>query len=789
MLRPIDTKAFRDLRALRWQAISIGAVAAVGVVVLAACLSAYDSLSIARDHFYRQARFAEIFASVQRAPESLADQVRALPDVQEVETRVVQFATLDMPGGKYPAAAQLISLPYETEIAINKPVLRSGRLPRPEDADEVLVNEAFAEKNELKPGDTISALMNGRRRNFRVTGIALTAEFVTAIHPGTGMPDDKNYAILWVSRRTLEAAWDMQGAFNSLTILLRPGASHRLAVEQIDEVLRSAGGHGARLRKDLPSDIFVSNELDQLRTMAVVLPAIFLGVTAFLLNVVMHRLIARQRDQLATLKALGYDNATLARHYILIATIISGAGGAFGALPGYWLGEAWVQMYSEFFRFPDLSFHFGMHLPVLGAVVSVAASVAGAAGAFRQAARLPPAQAMRPPDPPPFQASIAERLGFSRIFPGMRSRMLLRALTLRPLRTLFAVIGIGFASAVVLVSYFWQDSLDYILHIQYYILHREEANVVFTTAVPEGAILELQALPGVLYAEGYRELPVRLRHGPRSKDAVISGAPADARLRRTLDRQLRPLRTPPGGLIVNRYVADKLAARPGTEIEVEVLEGERRKTRLRIEGIVDEFIGQSVLLPIEDVNRLAGEGRLITSAAIIYDRTQSHAIFERLRNMPRVTAAATRQQGLVIFREESAAVILVTSMIVLACAAVIAFGVVYNTAISSLSERAFELASLRILGFTHREVFRILAGEIAVQTLLALPIGSLLGYGLCWFAVRAMPVEGFVLPLKIDLATYMIAALDTVAAAALSLIFLYRRVWRMDLVAVMKVRE
>ncbi|MBX7058810.1 MAG: ABC transporter permease [Leptospirales bacterium] len=788
-MRSIDRKALRDLRLLRWQAFSIGAVAAAGVIVLTSSLSAYQSLRSARDRFYRQARIADIFADVQRAPESTLERLRALADVQLAESRLVYFATLDMPGGRFPAAANLISLPYEGEIGLNRPILRSGRLPRPEDADEALVSEAFALKNALRPGARIAVLLNGKRRNFRITGVALSAEYVTAIRPGAGLPDDQNYAILWVSRRTLEAAWDMQGSFNSLAIALRPGASPRLALARIDELLKSAGGHGARLRKEIPSDIFVANELDQLRSMAIVLPAIFLGVTAFLLNVVMHRLVARQRDQVATLKALGYDNRSIARHYVLIAVLIAGAGGIAGAVPGYYLGALWVDLYRDFFRFPDLRFEFGVHLPALGALISIVSAVGGAAGAFRQAARLPPAQAMRPPEPASFQRSLAEQLGFSKVFPGMRSRMLLRALTLRPLRTLLAVVGIGFASAVVVVGMFWQDAIDYIVHVQYYLLHREEATVVFTAPVSESALLELQHMPGVIYAEGYRDLPVRLRFGPRHEDAAITGAPDDQRLRRVLNRRLRSPRTPPGGMLLNRMLAEDLGARAGDRIEVETLEGERRVSQMRIEGLVDEFMGRSVLLSLEEANRLAGEGRRITSAGLLYDPAYSAELFAGLRKMPRVSAAVTRSQGLSIFREQSAAVIVTTSLILLACAAVIAFGVVYNTAMSALSERAFELASLRILGFSPTEVFRILAGELAVQTALALPAGALLGLLMAWLAIVGMPVEGFVIPLKIDLSTYMLAALNTSVAAAASLYFLYRRIRRLDLVAVLKVRE
>ncbi len=305
-LRALDRKALRDLWHLRSQALAISLILGSGVAMYVTMRSTMESLGLTRSTYYERYRFADVFASVKRAPRSLGPRIAAIPGVSRVEMRILAEVTLDIEGLAEPASGRLISIPERAVSHLNDLYLREGRYVEPGREDEVLVSEAFAEAHGFQPGDTVSAVINGRRRHLIMVGIALSPEFVYSVRPGDFFPDDKRFGIFWMGESPLADAYDMEGAFNDLSLSLMAGASADDVIERLDLLIAPYGGLGAYPRADQVSNWYLSEEFDQLRANATVVPAIFLGVAAFLLNVVLARLIGTQRDQIGALKAFGY---------------------------------------------------------------------------------------------------------------------------------------------------------------------------------------------------------------------------------------------------------------------------------------------------------------------------------------------------------------------------------------------------------------------------------------------------------------------------------------------------
>ena len=168
------------------------------------------------------------------------------------------------------------------------------------------MNAGFAEAWSIAPDDPISVILNGRIQTFRVAGIAHSPEFVYASRPGNPLPDDRTLVVLWADEDAVAAAFDMQGAFNNLTVSLAPGGSTPSVIAALDRHLEPYGAPGAYERRDQPSHRFLSDELAEQRTLAIAVPMVFFAVAAFLLNVVLGRLVESQREQIAALKALGF---------------------------------------------------------------------------------------------------------------------------------------------------------------------------------------------------------------------------------------------------------------------------------------------------------------------------------------------------------------------------------------------------------------------------------------------------------------------------------------------------
>src|SRR5512139_2047051 len=321
-VKALRRKLLRDLWGMKGQALAIAMVIVSGVATFVISLSALDSLRETRAVFYREYRFAGLFASLKRAPESLADAVRAVPGVDVVETRVVATANLDVAGFPEPVRGMLVSVPDGAEPALNALYLKQGRSVAAGRDDEVVASDAFALAHRLNPGDRIGVVINGRRKSLQVVGVGLSPEYVYQVAPGSIFPDYKRYGVFWMGRKALAAAYGMEGAFNDLAATLSPGVPPQDVLDRLDSLLSPYGGLGAYTRDDQVSHRYLTEEFRQLGTLASIFPVIFLGVAAFLLNVVVSRLVSLQRDQVGVLKAFGYSNSRVGWHYVQLIVLI-----------------------------------------------------------------------------------------------------------------------------------------------------------------------------------------------------------------------------------------------------------------------------------------------------------------------------------------------------------------------------------------------------------------------------------------------------------------------------------
>lgn len=788
MVRPLHRKLGRDLRQSWGQVLSIALVVASGVSVWLASLSTHDTLRRAQAEFYAACRFADVFVAAEGAPEGLKARVESLPGVAAVETRLTSACLLDLPDMAEPVAAELVSLPDHGLPLLNTLALRGGDWPALGGQTQAVVSEAFAGAHGLRPGDSVVALLNGRRERIRITGLALSPEYVYAMGPGSPLPDNRRFGVLWMPRTSVAASLGLSGAFNSLALTLAPGASEVAVVRGLDHLLEPYGGRGAAGRRWQPSHRMVEDELDQLRVMASSVPLIFLGVTAFLLHLVVTRLVRVQREVIATLKALGFGPRPVLGHYLAFVAVIVALGLLLGVAFGAWQGLQMTRLYLEYFRFPDLPYRLDPTLVLMAGGVFLGVSVAAVAGPVREIFALQPAEAMRPAAPARFTPGRWDRGAWLGAF-SPAGRLAVRGMMRRPWQTLLTSLGIALAMAVVILGLFWWDGIERVLQLQFHRAERAGATVAFREPVPGGAVWELARLPGVLAAEGQRTLTARLRAGHREEVAPVVGLPPEGRLRQLLDASGRVIPLPAEGLLLTRGLARQLQVRAGDAVSLEALEGRRARSEVRVGGLVGDWVGRAAYGDRRFVNRFMGEGDLVTSAALNLDGGRVEPLQTALKERPQVAGLAQKAQVVRTFRRLAAEHIRIMVVFLVGFACVIAVGVVFNSIRIAFSERAWELASLRVLGFTRREVARLLFGELGFEIALALPVGWAVGYGLGYGALGLMQSQVLVLPFVMAPATAAWAALTVVASGLVSAGLVKRRIDRLDLVAVLKTRE
>ena len=788
LISALNRKLMRDLWHMKGQVLAISLVMACGVAVCVMALGMLYSLENSLDSFYSRYRFADVFASLKRAPNSLVERIAEIPGVARVDQRIVYYVTRDIKGFDEPVIGEIISLPEHGQPVLNDLYLTSGTLLQPGRDGEAVVNQAFAEAHHLTIGDSFTAVINGRRQKITICGTALSPEFVYTIGPGSLFPDDKRFGVMWMSRKSVEAAFDLDGAFNNVTLSLARGANEAEVIARLDDLLEPYGGTGAYGRKDQISNFFISGEFDQLTAMAIIAPAIFLAVSAFLLNIVMSRIISLERDQIGVLKAFGYSDTAISLHYLKLAIVVGVIGSLLGVALGAWTGSGLAEMYGRFYRLPNITYILTPKIVAIGVLTTLGSAVIGILGAIFRVVSLPPAEAMRPPTPAVYRRTLFERLGLSALFT-QPSRMILRHIERHLVRSALSCFGIAVAVGILIASSFSLDSIDYIIEAQFNVAQRQDLSVGFFEARPMEAKEAVQHLPGVLRVEPYRSVPARLKNGHFSRRVSITGVRPGDDLDRQIDSKLHPVTVPGEGLMLSKKLADLLRVGPGDQLMVEVMEGRRPVREIPVSGVYEEFIGTSAVMSLSALNKLMGEAPSISGVYATIDSREKDKLYSTLKNTPVVSAVLLREAALKSFQDTMAENLTQTMLFNIMFAGLIAIGVVYNTARISLSERARELASLRVLGLTRGEISYILLGELTILTVVALPIGCVLGRFLSWLLSMALNTDLYRIPLIIDNSTYGLSVLIVLIASVGSGLIVRHRLDHLDLVAVLKTRE
>ena len=787
-IAPLDRKMFRDLWHMRGLAAAISVVMGCGIALFILSRSMLHSLELTQQTYYDRYNFADVFASIKRAPDELINRIAKIPGVAIAERRIVVPVNLSVPGLDEPASGRLISVPDVGRPRLNQLYLRRGRWLTPRSDDEALASEAFVDANQLEVGDTFSAVINGRMKELQIVGVVLSPEYIYEIKPGGIVPDNRHFGVFWMNEEALSLAFDMDGAFNDLAIKLMRGANVEEVIQRVDNLIEPYGGLGAFDRRDQLSHQFVDNEIEQNRNLGLFAPSIFLGVSAFLINVVMSRTINSQREQIAALKAFGYSNLEVGWHYIKSVLLIAAIALAIGIPAGAWFGWLVTGMYARLFHFPVFLFRIYPSVLLAAACVAATAAVLGAIGSVSRAVRLPPAEAMRPEPPAGFGPTILERMGIGHFVPPI-ALMVVRQLERHPIKTGFSTLAISLAVAVLVIGNFFQDSIDYMMNAQFHWVQRFDLSVAMTDPVSDRAMYELASMPGVMRCEPTRSVSARIRAGARDRRVGIRGIEPDSTLYGLVDMDGREMPLPPHGLLVSKKLADVLNVKVGDWVEMEVLTDKRPKRRVMIAATLKDFVGLSAYMDLEELRRIMLEGQVVNGVNMEVDPAYQDSLYRKLKETPAIATVMVKQHSIDSFNDTIAKNLGVMKRINLIFACIIAAGVVYNSARISLSERSRELATLRVIGFTRQEISSILLGELAIVTLLAIPVGLGLGTFFAWWMCTAFDQELFRFPMVVSNRTYAWASLVVIAASAISGLLVRRNLDHLDLVAVLKSRE
>lgn len=788
MVSALDLKLLRDLWRMRGQALAIALVLAAATATFVLSTGVHRSLTETRDAYYARNHFADVFAGMTRAPRSIIGRVSRIPGVQRAEGTIHQYATLDFPGRVEPVRALLNSVDEHGRDHLNRVTLREGRMPRPGEAGEVVVDEAFALANDLGPGGQVDALIYGARQRLHIVGIGLAPDYVYALAPGDIVPDSSRFGVFWMGEKALEAATDRTEAINFLSLTLDHGARQADVIRKLDTLLAPYGGTGAYGREDQLSHAFLDNELMQLDAMTRVIPPVFLLVSTFLVYIVLGRMIRTERTQIGLIKAFGYSNWAVGWHYLKFALAIAAVATLMGALAGIWMGRGMTGLYAQYYHFPFLYYRLSPTVFLSAGALAFGAAAVGALGGMREAVKLNPAVAMSPPPPPAYRAGAIERLGQKAGFTAI-GHMIVRHVARWPGRSAVTVLGVALSMGLLFSTMQFLDSSRTMLDSWFFRAQRQDLTVSFTEARNQDVLHALAQLPGVQRVEGTRAVPVKLSHGVRSERAALESTAPDSRLAARIDGEGREIELPPAGLMLSRQLADQLDVRAGDAVFVEMLGGRRTQMMQPVTAVIDEFIGARAYAADTVLEGLARDAAPVGAALLRTDPDARTRILTQLKDMPAILGVTERDAAMEKFEQMIDENLFTMLGFYIGFASAIAVGVVYNSARILFSERAHELATLRVLGYYRSEVGVVLLGELALLVTLSVPFGCVIGYWMAQLMTAMFSSDLFRLPFAPSRASYGWAVLIVLAAASLTALVVARRVLRLDMVRVLKARD
>jgi len=789
MARVLRLKLFRDLWRQRIQCLAIIMIVACGVASQITSFSLIATLQTAMERYYESSRFPDLFAKVTPLSLSQVGQLRSVSGVSAIQPRLVFDSPLNLP--KEPedgATATLIAVPRDYLAGINRLVIRRGSAMEDLSANQVLVSEVFAEARGLAVGDSLSVNLQGHRTELSVAGIAISPEFLFQIRDGAGVPDNRRYAVLWMRYEDLSRAAGIPGRYNEVLITLQKDASRALVKERIERILGKDQVVQLQDRAQQVSHRYTSNAIAQLYSVAIVPPAIFLAVAAFLIYIATSRLIRLERENIAMQRAFGYSAWDVGLHYFCYVMIVVLLGCVVGIAGGVALASAAIGIYQEIYRFPTLPLCVSPLAVVYSLLASCIAGWVGGGYAVWRVASMPPAVGLRPEPPASYRLTwfdqIANLLRLSPI-----ARMILRGIGRWPLRTALGVLGIALGIGVMILGSYTQGAIGYVIDFEFFLTRRYDLMIQFAPGTQQQSLGEIRRLPGVLTVEGFASAGFKISAGHVDRSVTVLGVERERTLICPVGENLRPVQFYGHGVALSRKLTEALHVGLGSIVELSPLGARDKAVEVRVEAIVADYSGLNAYLDLKDFKRWFRENGSVGGAIVQCDANQLTALIQELNRRPHIQAVTVKQAALENFKTNDSKNLLLFRVFNMLFSCVIGVGAVYSIASISLVERQRDLALLRVLGYSAAETGRVLIGELMVMSAIAIPVGCLSGWGFAYIATWMLNSETQRIPLWIQPASYVSAVLVSILSALISAIIIQRSVNRLDCVTQLKSKD
>ncbi|HBT47587.1 MAG TPA: hypothetical protein DEA73_06880 [Peptococcaceae bacterium] len=782
-------KMLRDIAGNKMAYLACTAVIIIGLITYTAMQTARDNLFTARDQFYEEYHLAEGFARVTAMPYHEVEKLAEIPGIRLVQGRLVKDVRVLGLAGDKNVYLRLISLHHPQPYRLNDVQVLRGSFPGEQERG-ILLADKFFTAHGLGLGETVTAVIEGRKVDLIITGTGQSPEYVYAIRDGGNLfADPTTFEVAYIPYGVMESLFNLKGIVNDVTFTLQPGYEFEDVEGQLKARLEKYGLQSLIPRRDQTSHAMLEEELKGLAKTSTSVPLLFLSIAGLILYIMMKRLVEGQRAEIGILQAFGYRPGEILRHYLSYGLLVGLVGGILGGLLGTALSMSMIEVYREFFSLPDLTGNFSLKYFTGGVLLSVVFSLAASFQGAKSVLKLKPVEALRPPVPSFSRKSWAEGIPWFWAAFTVNGRMAVRNMVRNKGRSFFTFIGIAFTFSLMAAIWSMYAMMDIMVFDQFTKVQKYDLKITFSQPLPLEAVRrELHRNGGVKVVEPVLEVPVTLENLHRKAEVLVLGLEPEGELYTPRDKDGNPIRLPADGLILSEQVARRLKAVTGDVLNFSCVLAKETPLRVQVAGVIPQYLGTNVYMNREALLELLGQGPMATSALMAVDREQIPALKEKYAPSKYISTLEERQQTFKLY-EELMATSKYSIGIMALLAAFTGFAIVYNSSIITFAERRRELASLRVLGMRPREVMEVVSVEqwlIGVGGILA---GIPLAYAMNTGIAAGMSSELFTLPAVTTPTSLVLSFVGTSLAIWLALRRVARKVEGLDLVEVLKERE
>ncbi|MBK5252349.1 MAG: FtsX-like permease family protein [Peptostreptococcaceae bacterium] len=781
-MKKFNLRLFRHIWEAKGQFIAVSMVVAVGIMTYVAISLAVLDLQVGVEQYYKMNNFQDVSVELTKINEAGLERIRRMPRVEAVQGRVFYRTPLKVEDKDEKVNVGISSIP-EAENRINDLYILDGGWIQDERRD-VLVLEQFAEARGIKVGDVVHPQIGGKEYELDVRGIVGSPEYIYLMEDEQNLlPQPSKYGIFYVSEEFAQQAFGYSKSYNEVLIKLKNPEEDGIFKDELEKVLERYGVRRIVRREDHVSNRVVSEEIRGARQMAKAIPLVFLGVAAAIIAIMISRMVKNDRTSIGVLKAIGYSNRDILLHYTEHAFIIGAIGSIIGVLAGYLFSGPMANMYQEYYRIPFKVRIFSWTYLGMGFVLSAIYCIGAGLWGARSVLKIAPAESMRPEPPKKIGKTYIQRVTFIWKHISFSWKVVWRNVFRSRKRFVFLSVGIAVTFAVALMPAHMLNVFEAMFYDQYGEFMRMDYEIAYTQPLSERSVMEISELVDVSEIEGKIEFPFEIENGWKSKVVSVIGLKPDTVFYHLTDSDGGELSLSPNGILVSEPMAYILDLEKGDFVNVKNFIPFKDDVRLRVDGVVKQKLGLNAYMDIGFMQKYLMDDEMITGVML----NSTDKVKEKMEDVTNISSVNSIVDLRNIFKDFTK--LTYASLSVYAFfAGILGFAIVYNSTMMSISERRLEFSSLRIMGFSKKEINRIVLKENLIMTAFGIVLGIPLGRWLMRLMETSFQTEFYSMTAPIEMNSYIYAAVLTVFYVLIAQYFSSLKIKKLDFIEALKNR-